>query len=121
MKLYFPADITIALGGVENGLAKHILTATATPIRKGYGLTFIDKAACKAIGANRIAAAVLLINIVSTEEANIIPARTAYGPYEPTKSTMPSVTSAEVPVFSIAVAKGIIPAKSTTLSQLMVR
>ena len=30
-----PADITMALGGVEKGLARHMLAATATPIRKG--------------------------------------------------------------------------------------
>jgi hypothetical protein len=77
MKLYLPADITIALGGVENGLARHILAATATPIRKGYGLTFIENAACVAIGANSTAVAVLLINIVTSEVANKIPAKTA--------------------------------------------
>lgn len=37
--MYCPADITRALGGVENGEAKHMLAATVTANMNGTGLT----------------------------------------------------------------------------------
>jgi len=59
--------MTSALGGVENGLAKHMLAATVTANINGIGLTFTADAAASAMGANRTAVAVLLINNVSIE------------------------------------------------------
>ena len=64
MKVYWPAGITKALGGVENGDAKHMLAATVTAKRNGTGLTPNWTALCKAIGAIRTAVTVLLMNIV---------------------------------------------------------
>ena len=67
--MYLPADITNAFGGVENGLAKHMLAATVTANRNGYGLTPIESADYSAIGAKSTAVAVLLINMVRMEVA----------------------------------------------------
>ena len=67
MNVYCPAGITSALGGVENGEAKHILAPTVTANKKGTGLTPICMALCRAIGASKTAVAVLLINIVINE------------------------------------------------------
>ena len=64
MKVYCPAGITRALGGVENGEAKHMLAPTVTAKRSGTGLIPICAALCKAIGASNTAVAVLLINMV---------------------------------------------------------
>jgi hypothetical protein len=64
MKVYCPADITRALGGVENGDAKHILAATVTANMNGTGLTPICIAHWIAIGAIRTAVTVLLIKMV---------------------------------------------------------
>ena len=44
MKVYCPAGITRALGGVENGDAKHKDAATVTANRNGSGLTPIPMA-----------------------------------------------------------------------------
>jgi len=52
---------------VENGLAKHMLAATETPNRKGVGFTPSVIAALMAIGAKRMAVAVLLMKIVNIE------------------------------------------------------
>jgi hypothetical protein len=108
------------LGGVEKGLAKHMLAATVTAKRNALGLTPISNAACKAIGAKSTAVAVLLKNSVRNEVVRYIPASTAIGPYGPSPDTIPPDMAAEVPVFSMAVANGIIAAKSTILSQLIV-
>lgn len=69
MKVYCPADITKALGGVENGEAKHMLAATVTANINGTGLTPVCNAHCNAIGAIRTAVTVLLMKIVMTEVA----------------------------------------------------
>ena len=58
---------TKALGGVENGEAKHILAPTDTAMSSGKGLMPILVAALIAIGAIRMAVAVLLMNMVSRE------------------------------------------------------
>ena len=68
MKVYCPAGITRALGGVEKGEAKHIEAATVTAKRKGMGLMPIPIAHCKAMGAMSTAVTVLLMNIVITDE-----------------------------------------------------
>ena len=67
MNEYCPAGITSALGGVENGEAKHMLEATVTAKRNGTGLTPNCTALCSAIGAIRRAVTVLLMNIVIRE------------------------------------------------------
>ena len=36
MKVYCPAGMTSALGGVENGEAKHMLAPTVTAKRNGF-------------------------------------------------------------------------------------
>ena len=69
MKVYCPAGITKALGGVEKGDAKHIDAPTVTANRNGIGLTPIPMAHCRAIGAIRTAVTVLLMKIVITEVA----------------------------------------------------
>ena len=69
MNVYWPADITRALGGVENGEAKHMLAATVTANMNGTGLTPICMAHCRAIGAMRTAVTVLLMNMVMTDVA----------------------------------------------------
>ena len=69
MNVYCPADITKALGGVENGEAKHMLAATVTANMNGTGLTPICMAHWRAIGAMRTAVTVLLIKMVITEVA----------------------------------------------------
>lgn len=53
----------MALGGVENGLARLYCHITATPISRDKGLTPIETDACIAMGAKATAVAVLLINI----------------------------------------------------------
>lgn len=67
MKVYWPAGMTNALGGVENGDAKHMLAPRVTANRKGTGLTPICSALCKAMGASNTAVAVLLMNMVIRE------------------------------------------------------
>ena len=64
---YWPAGMTNALGGVENGDAKHMLAPRVTANRKGTGLTPICSALCKAMGASNTAVAVLLMNMVIRE------------------------------------------------------
>ena len=64
MKLYPPACITRALGGVENGDAKHMLAPSVTAKSMGYGLTPIATAEVSAMGDMSTAVAVLLMNIV---------------------------------------------------------
>lgn len=59
--------MTNALGGVENGDAKHMLAPTATANNNGYGLIPIVTADCMAIGAKSMAVAVLLIKSVRIE------------------------------------------------------
>lgn len=59
--------MTNALGGVENGDAKHMLAPRVTANRKGTGLTPICCALCKAMGASSTAVAVLLMNMVIRE------------------------------------------------------
>ena len=72
---YCPAGITRALGGVENGDAKHIEAATVTANRNGSGLTPIPMAHCRAMGAISTAVTVLLMNIVISDVAQYIAAR----------------------------------------------
>ena len=67
MKEYCPGCMTIALGGVENGEAKHMLAATVTANRNGTGLSPIASALCKAIGAMSTAVTVLLMKMVISE------------------------------------------------------
>ena len=67
MNVYCPADITRALGGVENGDAKHMLAATVTAYMNGTGLTPVCIAHWIAIGAMSTAVTVLLINMVMIE------------------------------------------------------
>ena len=74
MKVYCPADMTRALGGVENGEAKHMLAATVTANMNGTGLTPICIAHCRAIGAIRTAVTVLLMKMVIIDVAVYIPA-----------------------------------------------
>ncbi|MNZ87150.1 hypothetical protein D3C78_1060000 [compost metagenome] len=69
MKVYLPGDMTSAFGGVEKGTAKHMLAAIETANRYGIGLTPSCTAAVRAIGANKTAQAVLLINSVKVEVA----------------------------------------------------
>ena len=69
MNVYCPADITKALGGVENGDAKHMLAATVTANMYGTGLTPICIAHWSAIGAMRTAVTVLLIKMVIIDVA----------------------------------------------------
>ena len=59
--------MTSALGGVENGEAKHMLDATETANKKAVGLTPSPRAALKAIGAIRTVVTVLLMNNVMIE------------------------------------------------------
>ena len=59
--------MTSALGGVENGEAKHMLAPRVTAKRNANGLTLSSVAALMAIGAISTAVAVLLINIVSND------------------------------------------------------
>ena len=61
--------MTSALGGVENGLAKHMLAATVTANRNGYGLTPSANADCMAMGEKSRAVAVLLMNMVRMDVA----------------------------------------------------
>ena len=61
MKVYWPAGMTNALGGVENGDAKHMLAPRVTANRKGTGLTPICSALCKAMGASKTAVAVFQV------------------------------------------------------------
>ena len=67
MNEYWPAGMTRALGGVENGEAKHMLAATVTAKRKGVGLTPMPMALYKAMGAISTAVTVLEMNIVISE------------------------------------------------------
>ena len=80
MKVYLPAGITKALGGVEKGDAKHMLAAILTANKKGVGDIPICVALWIAIGARRMAVAVLLMNIVISEVVKYIPAMRAIGP-----------------------------------------
>lgn len=67
MNVYCPAFMTRALGGVENGEAKHMLAATATAKSMGTGLTPAARAEERAMGDMRTAVAVLEMNMVSSE------------------------------------------------------
>ena len=75
MNVYRPACITSALGGVENGEAKHMLAPRATAKRNGYGLSPTSVAEAKAIGAMSTAVAVLLMNMVRSDVVKYIPAK----------------------------------------------
>ena len=120
MKVYCPAGITRAFGGVENGEAKHIDAATETAKRKGIGLTPTPIAHCMAIGAISTAVTVLLINIVIIEVAKYTAANATYVPLEPNVLTIKSAIAVDTPVFSSAVDIGSIAAKSTMVCQLIV-
>ena len=72
--------MTSALGGVENGEAKHILAAIDTANNIDVGFIPNCCAALNAIGARSTAVAVLLINIVMSDVVKYIPAMTAIGP-----------------------------------------
>ena len=74
MKVYCPAFITKAFGGVEKGDAKHMLAATVTANMNGTGLTPIPTAHWRAIGAMRTAVTVLLMNMVISEVTPYMPA-----------------------------------------------
>ena len=69
MNEYWPADITSAFGGVENGDAKHMLAATVTANINGTGLIPTGIAHCSAIGAISTAVTVLLMKIVMRDVA----------------------------------------------------
>ena len=69
IKVYCPAGMTSAFGGVENGDAKHIDAATDMAKRNDIGLTPTPIAHCMAIGAISTAVTVLLINIVIIDVA----------------------------------------------------
>ena len=73
--------MTSALGGVENGEAKHMLAPRVTAKRNASGLTLSSVAALMAIGAISTAVAVLLINIVSNDVVKYMPQSKAIGPY----------------------------------------
>ena len=77
MKVYCPAGITRAFGGVEKGEAKHMLAPTVTANRKGVGLAPIPIALLRAIGAISTAVAVLLMNMVMSDVVKYIPAMRA--------------------------------------------
>lgn len=64
MNVYWPAGITSALGGVENGEAKQRLAPKVTANRNGNGFTPNATALSKAMGAISTAVAVLLIKSV---------------------------------------------------------
>ena len=66
------------------------------------------------------AVAVLLMNIVRSDVVKYIPARRIIGLIVPSEATSEWLMSSDVPVFSRAVAMGIMAAMSTMLSQLMV-
>ena len=74
MKVYCPAGITSAFGGVENGDAKHMLAPNVTAKRKGTGFTPTCMALLSAMGAKSTAVAVLLMNIVINEVVKYMPA-----------------------------------------------
>ena len=112
--------MTRALGGVENGEAKHIEAPTVTAKRNGTGLTPMPMAHWRAIGAISTAVTVLLMKIVITDVAKYTAARATYGPLDPKAFTMKSAIMAEVPVFYSAVDIGSMAAKSTIVCQLMV-
>ena len=57
----------MAFGGVQIGVEKQALAATAAAIMKGVGDTPNCVAAAQAIGATKIAVAELLIKVLSTE------------------------------------------------------
>ena len=59
--------MTRALGGVENGEAKHRLAPNVTAKRNGRGFTSNITALYNAIGASSTAVAVLLMNNVMTD------------------------------------------------------
>ena len=59
--------MTMALGGVQIGVAKQALAATAAVIMKGVGDTPRPSAAAHAMGATRMAVAELLIKVLSAE------------------------------------------------------
>ena len=67
MNVYCPAFMTRALGGVENGDAKHMLAATATAKSIGTGLTPALMAEARAIGDINTAVAVLEMKRVSSD------------------------------------------------------
>ena len=94
-----------------------MLAPRVTAKRKGRGLTPTSMAALMAIGAISTAVAVLLMNIVSREVVKYMPQSNAMGPTQPKSDTSEWLTSADVPVFSSAVAMGIMAAISTTLSR----
>lgn len=112
--------MTRAFGGVEKGEAKHMLAPRVTAKSMGNGLTPNSNDADMAIGAMSTAVAVLLINMVRSEVVKYNPQSNATGPTCPSEETRVWLTSADTPVFSKAVAMGIMAAISTTLSQLMV-
>ena len=58
--------MTRALGGVENGEAKHMLAPRVTAKRNGSGLAPAPRATLMAMGDMRTAVAVLLMKNVSS-------------------------------------------------------
>ena len=120
MNVYCPAGITSALGGVENGDAKHMLAATVTANKNGTGLTPICPALCNAIGAISTAVTVLLINIVINDVVKYTPAIKAKGPYAPRPLTIVPDIYSDAPVFSNANYMGNMAANNTIVSQLIV-
>ena len=107
----------MAFGGVQIGVAKQALAATAAGIMNGVGDTPSCSAAAQAIGATRMAVAELLINVDSDEVTIYTPAIAAMGPKSRRFSTSVVAIHAEIPVFDKAVDMGIIAAISTILSQ----
>ena len=120
MKVYCPAGITRALGGVEKGDAKHMLAPSVTANRNGVGFTPTCMALCNAMGAKSTAVAVLLMNMVMSDVAKYIPASNMCGPNPPRLLTKVLEMNSDAPVFSSAIDMGIMAAMSTIDSQLMV-
>ena len=120
MKVYCPAGITKALGGVEKGEAKHIEAATVTAKRKGIGLIPMPIAHCSAMGAISTAVTVLLMKMVMIDVAKYTAASAMCGLLPPKVLTIKSAIIDDTPVFSSAVDIGSIAAKSTMVCQLIV-
>ena len=103
--------------GFWGGLFTSILVAVLLNLA---GIFTFKMAHCIAMGAMSTAVAVLLMNIVRSDVVKYIPARRIIGLMVPSEATSEWLMSFDVPVFSSAVAMGIMAAMSTMLSQLMV-
>ncbi len=95
------------------GVRKAHEAATATPIRKGSGLTCSVLAMSRAIGAEITAVAVLFITSDRVMVTTISKASTAGAGRSPARPTMPRAISAVPPLASSAAPIGIIEPSST--------